>query len=176
MRGAQMKRRVFRQKLMRSSVPCLLLLHIYGIVAFGLDPGTAIEQYDHDVWQIEDGLPQNGVRDIAQTPEGYLWIATLEGLVRFDGVQFTIFDKSNTEALKDNSINALEVGIDGTLWVTTSGGLIRVKDGRFTTYTVADGLSSNRLSPLQTAPDGSVWIGSMDGGLDRLKDGRFTHY
>ena len=161
---------------MRLSAPCLLLLIIDGTVAFGLDPGTAIKHYGHDVWQIEDGLPQNGVRDIAQTPDGYLWIATLEGLVRFDGVQFTIFDKSNTEALKDNSINALEVGRDGSLWATTSGGLIRIKDGQFTPYTIADGLSSNRVSSLQTAPDGSIWIGSMDGGLDRLKDGRFIHY
>jgi signal transduction histidine kinase/ligand-binding sensor domain-containing protein/CheY-like chemotaxis protein len=163
--------------LRRSSyLACLLLLILCSGTASGLDPGKAIAQYGHDVWQIEDGLPQNGVRDIAQTPDGYLWIATLEGLVRFDGVRFTVFDKSNTEALKDNSINALEVSGDGSLWITTSGGLTHLRDGRFTTYTVADGLSSNKLFAMQFGPDGSLWVTMLDGGLDRFKDGRFTHY
>jgi signal transduction histidine kinase/ligand-binding sensor domain-containing protein/ActR/RegA family two-component response regulator len=159
-----------------SYTACLLLIIVCGGTALGLDPGRAIAQYGHDVWQIEDGLPQNGVRDIAQTPDGYLWIATLEGLVRFDGARFTVFDKGNTPALKDNSINALEVAGDGSLWLTTSGGLTHLRDGRFTTYTDADGLSSNKLYAMQFGPDGSLWITMLDGGLDRMKDGRFTHY
>jgi signal transduction histidine kinase/ligand-binding sensor domain-containing protein/CheY-like chemotaxis protein len=159
-----------------SLLACLFLIILSGGNALGLDPGKAVAQYGHDVWQIEDGLPQNGVRDIAQTPDGYLWIATLEGLVRFDGARFTVFDKGNTPALKDNSINALEVAGDGSLWLTTSGGLTHLRDGRFTTYTDADGLSSNKLYAMQSGPDGSLWITMLDGGLDRMKDGRFTHY
>ncbi len=159
-----------------SYVACILFIIACGGSAQGLDPGKSIAQYGHDVWQIEDGLPQNGVRDIVQTPDGYLWVATLEGLVRFDGVRFTVFDKGNTEALRDNSINALEVGGDGTLWLTTSGGLTRLRDGRFTTYTDADGLSSNKVSAMQIGPDGSLWVTMLDGGLDRIKEGRVTHY
>ena len=61
--------------------------------AFALDPAKAITQYGHDVWQIEQGLPQNSVLAILQSRDGYLWLGTDEGLVRFDGVRFTLFDK-----------------------------------------------------------------------------------
>ena len=59
-----------------------------------LSPGlVARAQYGYDHWKVEDGLPQNIIRGISQTPDGYLWIATLDGLVRFDGVRFSSFDQ-----------------------------------------------------------------------------------
>src|SRR5438128_11063413 len=73
-------------------------------VAFALDPRRAITQYGHDVWQSDNGLPQNTVQAILQTSDGYIWLGTQEGLVRFDGVRFTIFDNGNTEAIKSNFI------------------------------------------------------------------------
>lgn len=69
-----------------------------------------------DSWTTENGLPQNIVSGICQTPDGYLWLATLDGLVRFDGVRFTIHDRSNTPGIKGNRFNSLFCTADGGLW------------------------------------------------------------
>jgi ligand-binding sensor domain-containing protein len=71
------------------------------------DQTKPLSQYIHDVWQTDQGLPQNTVFAIAQTRDGYVWLATQEGLVRFDGIRFTVFDKRNTPQIKENNIQAL---------------------------------------------------------------------
>lgn len=83
--------------------------------ASALEPQKPVTQYVHDAWRTEDGLPQNSVLAIAQTPDGYLWLATQEGLARFDGVRFTVFDKNNTQAIRNNYIQALCAARDGSL-------------------------------------------------------------
>src|SRR5512143_3655688 len=110
--------------------------------ASALDPHRALAQYGHDVWRTGDGLPQNAVLAVAQSRDGYLWLGTTSGLVRFDGVRFTVFDKSNTEAIGHNQISALFEDRDGALWIGTfGGGLARLQEGRFSAYTTRDGLS-----------------------------------
>src|ERR1700747_1168778 len=65
--------------------------------------GTAMAaQYRLQAWTVDNGLPQNVIRGVAQTPDGYLWITTLDGLARFDGVRFTVFNKSNTSGISSN--------------------------------------------------------------------------
>ena len=64
--------------------------------AWALDADKALLQFPHRAWQAEHGLPQNSILSLAQTPDGYLWVGTQEGLVRFDGVRFTVFDETNT--------------------------------------------------------------------------------
>jgi ligand-binding sensor domain-containing protein len=83
---------------------------------------AAGSEYSHRIWRIEDGLPQNRIRALCQTPDGYLWIGTAEGLARFDGLRFTIFDHSNAPALHDDGILALRVARDGALWISKVGG------------------------------------------------------
>jgi ligand-binding sensor domain-containing protein/signal transduction histidine kinase len=142
-----------------------------------LDPRLALTQYVHDVWQTDDGLPQNSVLDILQTRDGYLWLGTRGGLVRFDGVRFTVFDKENTPALGDNDIRALLEDRDGSLWIGAySGGLTRLKNGRFTQYTSEDGLPHDQIRSLLQDREGSLWIGTYGGGVSRYKDGKFTAY
>ncbi|HMJ57526.1 MAG TPA: two-component regulator propeller domain-containing protein, partial [Gemmatimonadales bacterium] len=75
----------------------------------GLDPQRPISQYLHDIWTIDQGLPQNGILAIAQGPDGYLWLGTEAGLVRFDGVTFTTFTTATTSALKDDYVSAVMV-------------------------------------------------------------------
>ncbi|MBT6488883.1 MAG: hypothetical protein HOK97_03920, partial [Deltaproteobacteria bacterium] len=70
--------------------------------ARALDPERPNHQHLHDVWQIDDGLPQNGVAAIVQGQDGYLWLGTQEGLVRYDGQEFVVFDKYNTEAMLES--------------------------------------------------------------------------
>jgi ligand-binding sensor domain-containing protein len=69
---------------------------------FALDPNKTLTQYIHDVWQKEDGLPQLSINAVIQTRDGYIRIATQEGLARFDGVQFTVFDGKKIKEIKHN--------------------------------------------------------------------------
>src|ERR1044072_3968778 len=81
-----------------------------------LSPATAVAQYRFDSWTTDNGLPQNSVRSIIQTRDGYLWLTTFDGLVSFDGVRFKVFDKSNTKGLSTNRFTALYEDKVGTLW------------------------------------------------------------
>lgn len=154
-----------------------LVLLLGPLPAHALNPDLAITQYSHRVWQTEQGLPQNSVFSILQTRDGYLWLATQEGLVRFDGARFTVFNKQNTEAIRHNDIWKLIEDSEGTLWIgTRGGGLVRYRDGRFDTLLKADGLSSDSVQALWQGRDGSLWIGTRGGGLNRYKDGVVRAY
>ena len=82
--------------------------------------------YSRETWTTREGLPHNQVNAIAQTPDGYLWFATWEGLVRYNGQDFRIFGPSNTPALKDNGIRRVTVSPRGSLVVSTSRGGVAV--------------------------------------------------
>src|SRR6185503_2253174 len=90
--------------------------------SFALDSDKEMAEYIHNVWRTENGLPQNTVRAIAQTRDGYIWLATDEGLTRFDGTRFVVFDRRNTEAIKSNSIQTLVEDRAGNLWIGTDTG------------------------------------------------------
>lgn len=107
---------------------------------------TAVAQYRVETWTTDNGLPQNSVRSIIQTRDGYLWLTTFDGLVRFDGVRFTVFDKSNTRGLSTNRFTALYEDKDGTLWIGTGdGGLTFYRDGVFRSLTVNDGVPPGQV-------------------------------
>ena len=129
-----------------------------------------------DVWTTENGLPQNTIQAVVQTRDGYLWIGTQEGLVRYDGLRFTIFDTKNTKELRHNNISDLFEGRDGRLWIASSGGLVVYREGKFTGYTTQDGLSSDVIETVLEDRQGTVWIGIFGGGLNRLRDGKFTRF
>ena len=142
-----------------------------------LDPTKSITQYVHDVWTTENGLPTNTVGAIAQTPDGYLWIGTEEGLARFDGVRFVTFDKRNTPTLRSDEVDALLVDHTGTLWIgMRGGGLVSLSAGVFRAFTTKDGLSSDSVQALFEDQLGDLWIGTDGGGLNRLKKDKFAGY
>lgn len=104
-----------------------------------LAPAQAQYRFDH--WTADNGLPQNSVRDIVQTRDGYLWMTTFDGLVRFDGVRFTVFNKSNSPGLVSNRFTFLYEDKQGDLWIKGENlELVRRQQGRFTTFTKAQGL------------------------------------
>jgi PAS domain S-box-containing protein len=138
--------------------------------AFALDPAKRITQFGHDVWQTREGLPQNSVQAVVQTRDGYLWFGTQEGLARFDGVQFTVFDSRNTPGIRNHFIWSLFEDRDGVLWIGTTGGLLRYRDRRFQTLTTQDGLSSNVVRVITQDHDGRLWIGTGN-GLSVLEHG-----
>ena len=113
---------------------------IPALALFGLAfaPSRALAQYRFDVWTADTGLPQNIIRAIHQTPDGYLWLATLDGLVRFDGVRFTVFNKSNSPGLPGNRFVSLFEDRDGDLWAALeTGEVVRRHQGSFTAFTPA---------------------------------------
>jgi signal transduction histidine kinase/ligand-binding sensor domain-containing protein len=137
----------------------------------------ADDAYLQTVWTTEEGLPQNSVNSIVQTRDGYLWLATFGGLVRFDGVRFTIFNTSNTPGLKSDRLTTLCEGRAGNLWIgAESGGLlISLQDGVARAYTTADGLLGGLVRRLHEDREGTLWIGTTN-GLARFQAGRFTSF
>jgi len=152
------------------ALPLFLLLLLPAPAARALDPGRPLAHLALDSWEAGDGLPQNTVQAIAQTPDGYLWAGTQEGLVRFDGTQFTLFDRRSTPELAASSVLALLVDADGSLWIgTNGGGLVRMKDGRFETFGPSEGLTGRKVQALARDGRGTLWIGTDDEGLFRLE-------
>jgi len=138
------------------------------------DEHRAISQYIHRSWRLEDGLPNSGVRTLLQSRDGYLWIATYDGLARYNGDSFTIYDKLTLPQLRHNTILSLTETADGALWIgTNGGGLTRLHQGVARTFSTADGLPSNIVTALFESPDGTIWIGTTTAGLARYDQGRF---
>ncbi|HLI84924.1 MAG TPA: two-component regulator propeller domain-containing protein [Bryobacteraceae bacterium] len=125
--------------------------------AFPLDPHKGLTQYSRKLWTQQNGLPQDTIRAIGQTTDGYLWLGTDEGLARFDGYDFTVFNKENSK-LPSNTITALCAGLDGSLWIGTGAGLTRYQNREFHTYTTKDGLPDDGIGPLFVDHAGTLWI------------------
>jgi ligand-binding sensor domain-containing protein len=133
--------------------------------------------YSHSSWSTDAGLPQSTAQSIAQTPDGYLWIATLEGLARFDGSRFTVFDQQSTPPLPDKDVQALYVTKDGTLWAGFyAGGLVAYRGGAFYTYGQQEGLSSVQIVALAEDTAGNLWLGTSGAGVYRYSGGRFESF
>jgi len=142
-----------------------------------LDPARSLSQYTQNVWNVQTGLPQNSVQALAQSQEGYLWVGTEDGLARFDGVHFTLFDRENTPGLQSNDIRALLVDRANNLWIgTDGGGLTRYSDGQFTTFNSRNSVLSDSITALAEDSAGQLWIGTDGGGLCRLSNGFLTRY
>ena len=154
----------------------VLLALLVPLGADALDLSKAVTQHHYQVWLTEDGLPQISVQDVLQTRDGYLWVGTQEGLVRYDGARFVTFDNRNTENITNNYFNTLLEAEDGVLWAGTyGGGLLRYQHGVFTPFTEAEGLSSDIVHALAQTDNGDVWIGT-ERGLDRYRDGVFDAF
>jgi signal transduction histidine kinase/ligand-binding sensor domain-containing protein len=163
-----------------SALPLKLLIPVLLLCAGGaggLDPERPGSEFARRAWQTDSGLPQNTVHSIAQTSDGYVWVATEEGLARFDGLSFTIFDRQNTPALKSNDVRALLTsGKAGeVLWVCTAAGATRLYNGEWRTFTTADGLAGDDVAAAYEDRLGAVWF-ATSAGLSRYAEGKFTSF
>ena len=123
-------------------------------------------------WQREQGLPQNSVRALIQTRDGYLWIGSDDGVVRFDGVRFVAFGLR--EALRGGAVRTLFEDRRGALWIgTADSGLTRWQEGSFTTFTTRDGLPANAITAIAEDKEGRLWVGTKT-GLALWQDGYFN--
>jgi diguanylate cyclase (GGDEF)-like protein len=123
-------------------------------------------------WGTEQGLPSNAVLDIAQSRDGYLWLSSYNGLVRFDGVSFRTYSDADIPGLSRASFWQLAADPAGTLWAgAESDGLVRLQDGRWTVFRTRDGLKSDKTTAVAAGPDGVAWVGTR-AGLSQVVGGR----
>ena len=151
----------------------LLLSGPFSLMA--LDPKLELDEYAMERYSTENGLPQSSVLAMVQTHDGYLWLGTYEGLARFDGLNFTVFDKSNTPEMESNGIKALAEDREGRLWVGTTAGLLLYSRGRFERFSSRQGLRNQFILCLLRDRSGTIWVGTT-GGLARWSGNFFQTY
>src|SRR6266481_5205015 len=153
-----------------SLIRALFLLLLWVGPAVALDPARPLSQFTHEMWSTENGLPQNTVHAITQTSDGFIWIATEEGLARFDGFSFTVFDKENTPQFKSNDVRALSEDRHGVLWIGTMDGLVQLQKGKFINFNLPRGSPGNKIESIYEDRQGNLWVGTS-AGLSRIKAG-----
>jgi signal transduction histidine kinase/ligand-binding sensor domain-containing protein len=136
-------------------------LAILVYIVIGFVTSAKAQEYGFDVWTTTNGLPQNTVTGVVQTPDGYLWLSTFDGLARFDGVRFTIFDKGNTRGILNNRFAGIFVDRQGAIWAPTENGVITVyRNGVFTSYQTPETLS--RATSIISDANGDAIIQTND--------------
>ncbi|MFK7843971.1 MAG: two-component regulator propeller domain-containing protein [Rhodothermales bacterium] len=137
-----------------------------------LDPARDITEYVHASWGEQEGLPQGSINAIEQTDDGYVWLGTQEGLVRFDGIKFTVFDTHKVDALRGNDIRVLKRDHEGALWIgTLNAGIYRYFNGTFASATDHAYLQNARITAILAGKQGHVWVGTAEMGLYQFVHG-----
>lgn len=128
----------------------------------------AAQQYNFINYSIEEGLAQSQVEDIIQDNRGYLWIATLGGISRFDGKEFVSY--STSDGLLDNQINCITQTKDGSLWIGTLGGIIRYDGRAFANFSLNKEHSSYNVVCITEDMLGNLWLGTDGGGICKFSN------
>ena len=140
----------------------------------GKDAQKTFSQYSINRWNNENGLPGNAVKDIIKTSDGYIWIATFDGLARFDGIKFTVFDKDTAPNFKTNGILSLFEDHHKNLWLGTDGtGVLKYQQGKFDTIQTSPTLKNAFITSFAQTKDGTIWVGTKN-GLAKLTDNQLT--
>ena len=145
-------------------------------IASALNPSLEINQYSHKAWTIRDGFFKAVIYSIAQTTDGYLWLGTESGLLRFDGVRYISWQPPAGHSLPGNFIYSLVGARDGRLWIGTDKGLVSWKDGKLTHYLEPADVP---IFALLEDQDGTVWVGTVEpktGRLCAIRDGSVQCY
>src|SRR5260221_621759 len=169
---------------------------------FALDAHGSPDQYSLRVWGKREGLPSSWVSAILPSRTGYLWLATPDGLLRFDGLRFTVYNRLTSPGLLSENVLAVHEARDGLLWVGTfrgpaagtrvvaallqdhdgivwagtRDGLLRVAGGKADLMGRAAGLPDEHVAALAEDAEGDLWVGTEAGGIARLRDGRARVY
>ena len=133
--------------------------------ASALNPSLDINQYAHTAWTVRDGVFRGIISSIAQTPDGYLWLGTEFGLLRFDGIRSVPWQPPAGEHLPSSLLTSLLAGKDGRLWIGTNKGLASWKDGKLAHYPQ---LSGQGIQAILEDREGTVWVGGFGVPTARL--------
>ena len=169
--------RATKSNILRSLSLCFVFLLCALSSGWGIDPNKLISQYAHTAWRTQDGAFSGSPIVITQTTDGYLWIGTNVGLVRFDGVRFASWDPPPGSRLLDSRIFSLLGTHDGSLWIGTGYSISRWKDGQLVNYPELSG----RIESIVEDAEGAIWLVRTQatdkmGPLCRIKDGRSACY
>jgi signal transduction histidine kinase/ligand-binding sensor domain-containing protein len=127
------------------------------------------------VWQSDDGLPNNNVTGLAQTPDGYLWVATYSRPARFDGVRFEEYSPKEFAGGDEQKISSLQLNRDGGLWMGTLHGAVILLNSQSVRIFPADAAAKQTLTMIEDG-EGALWVTYQAGGVSRIKDGRVTSF
>ena len=159
----------------RSCITLLTLGCVFALAAFpapALDTNKPLAEFMHQSWSVDNGLPQSTIRGISQTTDGYVWFATHEGVARFDGIVFTVFDEANAPALRGSGVTALLAQKDGSLLLgLRDGGMVRYQDGKFDALTPLGGLPEGSISVIAGDTSEVLWVGTSVNGIARIANG-----
>ena len=159
---------------------CAVFILLYGqVYAQALDSNKRITQFICRNWQIREGLPQNSVTCMAQTSDGYLWFGTYEGVARFNGHSFTVFDSRTVPQFKSNRVIALCEDNKKNLFIATlGGGIVKYNAGRFETVMIAAGQFKHYILSGQLFKDkkGVIWALTDASALLRYEKGGFVEF
>ena len=151
----------------------LLGLAAATLQAQAADPSALAAGWVRESWSIADGLPVNSINGLIQSRTGYVWLATFDGLVRFDGVRFTVYNSANSPGLPSDRIMSVMETRDSALWlITEQRDLVRFARGRFTHIDESRGLVGGTWS-IYEDPSGQLFIGSEQ-GLGRMEGERLV--
>ena len=150
-----------------------MLKYFVVILVFIISISTSAQQYNFISYSIEDGLVQSQIRAISQDSDGYIWIGTLGGLSKFDGINFENF--STNDGLLNNQINAIYSDTKGNVWFGTQGGVSVYNGSEFRNYQFKEELSQTFVMSIIEDFTGKMWMGTDGGGLIYLDDTRFNY-
>lgn len=146
-----------------------MLLILFSGISFTqiiqFDPQKSITQYLIKSWTIDDGLASNALRNIIQTQDGYIWIASYDGIIRFDGIDFHTYNSFNTKSLFTDAIKVLHEDNNGVLWIGTQKGIILYQNNKFFKYDVLEFLDSCNIEIIYADKNNHLWIGTNANGL-----------
>ncbi len=154
----------------------LLLFSRSGLEA-AAPAGPENSQFIIDCWTTENGLPQNEVTSILQTHDDYLWVGTLGGLVRFDGIRFKVYDEGNTPGLTSARILNLFEDSQRNLWIgTANGGVFQMQGTQVSRFDLGQELQAGRLAAAGEGADGAIWLHLTNDQLIRIGSGRTNRF
>lgn len=150
---------------------CILVLVCFVTQMYAIDPRRSISQYMLETWGSEKGFPGGSVSAIAQTPDGYLWIGTDRGLIRFDGLNFRVVKNASPAAFPIGPVQALQSDAQGNLWILLqSTNILRYRDGKFE---LGRDQAQFGVTAIGTRPNGATLFSSLAYGILSYKDGKF---
>lgn len=138
-----------------------------------LKPDVPFEEHVHRDFFVRDGLPSSWINDLAQTRDGFVWIATDNGLVRYDGLNFRTVNRATTPLLASNETRVLYESRDGSLWIGTTSGLARYRSGRPPTFEQVPGFPRTTVFAIQEDRSGAMWVGTLHGTYVRTRELEF---
>ena len=140
-----------------------------------IDPRRELSQYIRDRWGSSKGFPGGQVYAITQTRDGYLWIGAEKGLVRFDGINFRLFQQANSPLLPAGPVRGLVTDSEGALWIHWGGPrILRYSDGKFEDVSSMFEREEPAITAMGRGANGDVLLSALVSGLVRYSGGKFV--